>query len=67
MSFMDVCQRTQLLEGDIVRNISRLDELCKEVKAAARVLGNATLYQKLDNLSMSIKRDIVFASSLYTT
>lgn len=67
MSFMDVCQRTQLLEGDIVRNISRLDELCKEVKAAARVLGNATLYQKLDNLSMSIKRDIVFAASLYTT
>jgi len=66
-SFHEVCKLTPLLEGDIVRNISRLDEVCKEVKNAARVLGNASLYQKLESLTVLIKRGIILSASLYTT
>ena len=61
------CALTPLLEGDIVRHISRLDEVCKEVRSAARILGDAPLFKKLENVSAAIKRDIVFAASLYTT
>ena len=32
------------LQGIIVRTITRLDELCKDVRNAARVLGNSSLY-----------------------
>jgi antiviral helicase SKI2 len=44
-----------------VRCITRLDELCREVRNAARVIGDPTLYRKMEQASESIKRDIVFA------
>ena len=65
--FAEVCKRTPLLEGDIVRNIARLDEVAKEVKFAARVRGDAVLLAKMDDVSNAVKRDIVFAASLYTS
>ena len=52
-------------EGSIVRCITRLDELCREVRNAARIMGDPTLYRKMEVASESIKRDIVFAGSLY--
>lgn len=54
-----------MLEGSIVRCITRLDETCKEVRNAARIIGDANLYRKMEEASRMIKRDIVFASSLY--
>jgi antiviral helicase SKI2 len=65
--FKDICQLTNVLEGSIVRTITRLDETCKEVRNAARIVGDAGLYQKMEKASQLIKRDIVFASSLYVT
>jgi antiviral helicase SKI2 len=44
----------------------RLDESLRDVKDAARVIGDPVLYQKMDEASTIIKRDIVFAASLYT-
>eukprot|EP00966_Prymnesium_polylepis_P109094 2524557-Prymnesium_polylepis.2 len=38
-----------------------------QVRSAARILGDAPLFQKLEAVSAAIKRDIVFAGSLYTT
>lgn len=32
-----------------------------------RVVGNPTLYRQLESASAAIKRDIVFASSLYVS
>lgn len=64
-SFKEVMNMTEILEGSIVRTITRLDELCRELRDAARVIGNALLYQKMDEASAKIKRDIVFAASLY--
>jgi len=56
-----------VLEGSIVRAITRLDETCRDVRNAARVIGDPVLYEKMDVASQIIKRDIVFAASLYTT
>lgn len=55
-----------MLTGIIVRCIQRLDETCRDVRKAARVIGDTVLYQKMHNCSTLIKRDIVFAASLYT-
>jgi antiviral helicase SKI2 len=63
--FSSICELTFVQEGSIVRCITRLDELCREVRNCARVVGNPTLYRKMEEASMAIKRDIVFASSLY--
>lgn len=63
--FSSICELTDVQEGSIVRCITRLDELCREVRNCARVVGNPTLYRKMEAASEAIKRDIVFASSLY--
>jgi antiviral helicase SKI2 len=65
--FAKICELTDAHEGSIVRCITRLDELCREVRNIARVLGNPTLYKTAEAGSACIKRDIVFASSLYVS
>jgi len=65
--FSNICELTTAQEGSIVRCITRLDELCREVRNCARVVGNPTLYRKMESASVAIKRDIVFASSLYVS
>ena len=62
--FLDVTQMTDVQEGSIVRCITRLQEVCKEVKNAARVIGSPILFQKAETAVNLIKRDIVFAASL---
>jgi len=66
MPFADITLLTDVQEGVIVRTIQRLDETLRDVKDAARVIGDPVLYQKMDEASSIIKRDIVFAASLYT-
>jgi antiviral helicase SKI2 len=66
MPFAEITQLTDVQEGVIVRTIQRLDETLRDVKDAARVIGDPMLYQKMDEASTIIKRDIVFAASLYT-
>ncbi len=67
MPFKDICQLTTVDEGLIVRTVTRLDETCREVRNAARIFGDPVLYRKMETASQVIKRDIVFASSLYLT
>ena len=66
MPFSEITQLTDVQEGIIVRTIQRLDETLRDVKDAARVIGDTVLYQKMDQASTLVKRDIVFAASLYT-
>lgn len=63
--FADICMLTDVPEGSIVRCIVRLDEVCREVKDAARLMGDSTLFLKMQTGSELIKRDIVFSASLY--
>ncbi|KAI8523660.1 hypothetical protein RHMOL_Rhmol13G0090800 [Rhododendron molle] len=65
--FADICELTDVPEGLIVRTIVRLDETCREFKNAASIMGNSGLYKKMELASNAIKRDIVFAASLYIT
>ncbi|KAI9018272.1 NUC185 domain-containing protein [Hyaloraphidium curvatum] len=63
--FKDVVELTDVLEGTIVRTIVRLDETCREVQGAAKAVGDAGLVAKMEAASASIRRDVVFATSLY--
>ncbi|KAF9340073.1 hypothetical protein BGZ91_003585 [Linnemannia elongata] len=65
MSFKQITELTDVQEGSIVRTIHRLDETCSEVRNAARMIGDAALYTKMELAGQAIKRDIVFAASLY--
>ncbi|KAL2209606.1 DEAD/DEAH box RNA helicase [Sarocladium strictum] len=65
MSFKNITGLTDVLEGTIVRTITRLDETCREVKNAARIVGDPELYQKMQTAQEMIKRDITAVASLY--
>ncbi|KAI5286681.1 hypothetical protein KEM54_006598 [Ascosphaera aggregata] len=65
MSFQRITELTDVMEGTIVRTITRLDETCREVKSAAKLVGDPTLYQKMQQAQDMIKRDVIFAASLY--
>jgi len=65
MPFEKITELTDVAEGTIVRCITRLDETCREVRDAARVIGDADLFKKMEEAQIKIKRDIVFAASLY--
>lgn len=65
MSFQSISELTDVQEGIIVRVVSRLDEVCREVKSAARIIGDARLEEKMETARERIKRDIIFCASLY--
>ena len=62
---MEVCARTDLFEGSVIRATRRLDELMGELAAAANVVGDLDLESKFRGSSATIRRDIMFAASLY--
>jgi antiviral helicase SKI2 len=66
MSFNRITDLTDVMEGTIVRVITRLDETCREVKNAARIIGDPALYQKMTTAQELIKRDVTAVASLYT-
>lgn len=65
MSFNRITDLTDVMEGTIVRVVTRLDETCREVMSAARLIGDPTLYQKMEKAREMIRRDVVFCASLY--
>lgn len=65
LSFKKITELTDVLEGSIVRCIVRLSETCREVGGAARLVGDTSLFLKMEEAQESIKRDVVFAASLY--
>lgn len=66
MPFAEICALSDdIQEGSIVRCITRLDETCKELRNVARIIGDSSLFAKAEQASALIKRDVVFASSLY--
>ncbi|GAB0201588.1 helicase SKI2W [Grus japonensis] len=66
MPFADIARLAAVQEGAVVRCIQRLEETCREVRQAARLVGEPALAAKMEAASNMIKRDIVFAASLYT-
>ena len=64
-SFVEVCARTDLFEGSVIRATRRLDELMGELATAAAIVGDLDLEAKFRASSATIRRDIMFAASLY--
>jgi len=51
--------------GSVIRCMRRLEELLRQLCAAAKAIGNSELELKFSEAIARIKRDIVFAASLY--
>lgn len=64
-SFAEVCKQSDAYEGSIIRCMRRLEELLRQMCQASRVIGNTELENKFSEAISFIKRDIVFAGSLY--
>lgn len=64
-SFLSVCKMTDIFEGSIIRCMRRLEELLRQMCQAAKTIGNTELENKFSEGVRLLKRDIVFAASLY--
>ena len=64
-TFASLTKMCELFEGSIIRAIRRLSELLDELQSAAKAIGNEELFSKLEEGAKLIRRDIVFAASLY--
>ncbi|CAR26560.1 hypothetical protein ZYGR_0H03770 [Zygosaccharomyces rouxii] len=65
LSFKEIMEISVEAEGTVVRVITWLDEICRQVKTASIIIGNSNLHMKMSQAQELIKRDIVFAASLY--
>ena len=63
--FSEICNMTDTQEGIIVRTVLRLDETCRDIRNAARIMGDLVLQEKMLEASSIIKRDICYLKSLY--
>lgn len=63
--FADICKMTQVFEGSVIRAIRRLEELIRQLASAAKAIGDTDLEAKFLSAAQMIKRDIIFAASLY--
>ncbi len=63
--FSDICRLTEVFEGSIIRVIRRLEELMRQLGAAALAIGNVELRDKFEQGADKMRRGIVFAASLY--
>ena len=63
--FSQICKLTDIFEGSIVRAIRRLEELTRQMAAAAKQIGNTELETKFTEGGALLKKGIIFAASLY--
>lgn len=63
--FSQICKMTDIFEGSIIRSMRRLEELLRQMVVASKCIGNTALEEKFTDGISKIKRDIVFAASLY--
>lgn len=66
-NFATIMKNTKgkVFEGTVVRVMRRLEELMRQFSVAAATLGNSELEEKFNLSIQRLKRDIVFAASLY--
>lgn len=64
-TFLNICKMTDVFEGSIIRCMRRLEETLRQMVQAAKAIGNTELENKFAEAIRMIKRDIVFAASLY--
>jgi ATP-dependent RNA helicase DOB1 len=55
----------KVFEGSLVRAFRRLDELLRQLAAALRAVGDVELAARVEEAIEKIKRDVIFAASLF--
>jgi ATP-dependent RNA helicase DOB1 len=65
VAVLQVAQMTDLFEGSVIRATRRLDELMMQLAKAAGVVGDNGLKERMEESNATIRRDIMFAASLY--
>jgi len=63
--FGEIMKMTKIYEGSIVRVIRLLHELLDELIHCSHLMGNDKLVQLFEQCQNMLKRDIIFAASLY--
>ncbi|XP_058070459.1 DExH-box ATP-dependent RNA helicase DExH9 [Magnolia sinica] len=63
--FYEIMEITQVFEGSLIRAIRRLEEVLQQLIQATKSIGETQLESKFEEAVSRIKRDIVFAASLY--
>jgi len=63
--FSEIMKLTTIFEGSVIRAMRRLEELLRQLTVAAKAIGNSELETKFTQGVARIKRDIIFAASLY--
>ncbi|XP_052739797.1 exosome RNA helicase MTR4 isoform X3 [Bicyclus anynana] len=64
-TFLQICKMTDVFEGSIIRCMRRLEEVLRQLCQASKNIGNTDLESKFSQAIKMLKRDIVFAASLY--
>ena len=54
-----------IMQGSLVRAIRRIEEVLRQLVAAAKGIGDNDLATKFEEATERIKRGVVFAGSLY--
>ncbi|KAI3383658.1 hypothetical protein SNEBB_009246 [Seison nebaliae] len=64
-SFAEILKSCNIFEGSIIRCLRRLEEVLRQVICAAKTIGNEELIVKFEEAIAKLKRDLIFANSLY--
>lgn len=62
---MTVSGLASVYEGTIIRVLRQEEELLRQLESGAKRIGDTKLAEKFKEAMTAIKRDIVFAASLY--
>lgn len=65
VEIMKVASKQEIQEGTIVRCVQRLYDLLKDAAAAAKLVGNDEICDKMKETLRLLQRDIVYPGSLY--
>jgi ATP-dependent RNA helicase DOB1 len=63
--FAELMKTTSVFEGSVIRTLRRMEELLRQLGAGAGAVGEAELAGKFAAAAQLLKRDIVFAASLF--
>jgi len=64
-NFANILKMSKVFEGSLVRAIRRVDELLQQLIAACTSIGENEQAEHFSQCSIQIKKDVVFAASLY--
>mmetsp|Transcript_25409 Transcript_25409/g.101262 ORF Transcript_25409/g.101262 Transcript_25409/m.101262 type:complete len:1067 (+) Transcript_25409:420-3620(+) len=64
-AFATVIKLSDAYEGTVIRVIRRLDELIRQLASASAAIGNGEMKAQFELTSTQVRRDLVFAASLY--